>query len=48
MKIDIRSEECIFIELNGYIYYIVNWLKYTSVNTHDIPLSQFSKLTSYI
>ena len=22
MKIDIRSEECIFIELNGYIYYI--------------------------
>lgn len=22
MKIDIRSEECMFIELNGYIYYI--------------------------
>ena len=22
MKIDIRSEECIFIELKGYIYYI--------------------------
>ena len=22
MKIDIRSEECMYIELNGYIYYI--------------------------